>query len=140
MACYCRVVDVEVDITLRGLTNVMKYLGMLDGKIEDQSKYTKVLKGVYLSEHVRSSKAGMVKYHVQPGDKLKKGDLIAEIRNVYGEKVEEILATKNTYFNAPYYACQGNRYDAFNQAVGIGDSIGTIFVKKQPSNPSKSKK
>lgn len=71
---------------LRALRNALRHLGMLDGELEAQSEIpivsrTGSLRGL---DHPRASAAGVVRYHVRPGQAVRVGDRIATIRRLDG--------------------------------------------------------
>ncbi|TLY04797.1 MAG: hypothetical protein E6K92_02410 [Thaumarchaeota archaeon] len=74
-----------VDMVFKGITNVMKHLGMLKGK-PDIPKKAKV----YRPYHIYSERGGFFISDVRAGDMVRKGQVIGEIRNLYGDVVEKI--------------------------------------------------
>lgn len=86
-----------VSIGVRGVMNVMKHLGMVEGKLEglpDEYVISKKLYGTYF----RASHGGIYIPEVKLGDKVSKGDLVARVYNLYTfEKTDEIRATEDGY-------------------------------------------
>lgn len=96
----------DVDRHVNGVKNIMKYLGMLEGKpIERKNQRHMGTK----SEGIRAKRGGFFTYLVNAGDIVKENQLIGLITNPFGEVLEEInspisgvitiinfLAAKNT--------------------------------------------
>ena len=79
----------EVSNVSEGLLNVMRYLNMIEGKplkIE--------LPEIIERERIRVEHEGLLHYHVKVGDLLSEGDIIGEIKDLYGEVVETVRAPK----------------------------------------------
>ncbi len=71
---------------VRGVQNALRHLGMLDGEPERQTgipvvSLTGRMRGI---DHPRAGAAGVVRYHVRPGQAVRKGDRIATIRRLDG--------------------------------------------------------
>lgn len=82
--------EVTIQVAVRGVLNVMKYLGMITGKIEEQ-RGIQVLQGNFQSKGMtKANRGGIVHRLVKPGVKLKKGTPIARVYNTYGDIVETI--------------------------------------------------
>ncbi|MGA2784013.1 MAG: succinylglutamate desuccinylase/aspartoacylase family protein [Candidatus Bathyarchaeia archaeon] len=79
------------NLHLTGLTNIMKKLNMLDGKLKLAKKQT-IVHGRY---ELFAHKAGLFYSKVKPGETVRKGELIAVIKNLEGQLVEEIKATND---------------------------------------------
>lgn len=93
----------DVDIMIRGILNVCKDMGIIEGAIEKQ-KSIKVVKArpgmklVPLSGMViRADRGGIVTKAIEPGEFVEKGGIIARIHNLYGEEVEEVRAPVSGY-------------------------------------------
>lgn len=77
----------------RGVTNVMKHLGMLGGAIE-RDPIALHLRGTgTIEESLATSTAGFLLPHVAPLDRVRAGDLLGEVLGLAGEVLEEIRAT-----------------------------------------------
>ncbi len=76
-----------VETGLKGVRNVMRYLGMIKGTPERPEKQHLIVR-----HHVRASKGGLVEVHAKVGECTKSGDVIAEIYDVFGNRAEEIRA------------------------------------------------
>lgn len=81
----------QVDICLRGILNVMRLYGMIDGKIETQEPVARIWHGKH--EMDAGPHSGIMMRRAQWGDRLKKGDVYAEVYHPFtGEKLSEIVA------------------------------------------------
>lgn len=82
--------DAAVQVAIRGVLNVLKKLGMIDGEIEPQ-KGIQVMSGQYESYGTPvSNRGGIVHRLVEIGVKLSKGTPIAKIVDAFGDEVETI--------------------------------------------------
>jgi predicted deacylase len=94
----------ESDISshVRGVTNVMRYLGMIDGKIilpdiqllfeskmPDQALDSTESAGFQI---VNTNRGGLLYLKVSPGDLVQKGQVLGEIGDLKGDIIEEIVA------------------------------------------------
>jgi predicted deacylase len=75
-----------VKIHYDGILNVMRYLKMLKGKSVVNNE-ARVLKNAVL---VSATKGGVFRSKVELGESISKGQVIGEVRNLYGDVVEEI--------------------------------------------------
>jgi predicted deacylase len=82
-------VEGDVRVHLHGVTNVMRYLRMIDG--------TPTAVGGQVSARdrrvVRATRAGLLRLRVKIGDELVAGQEVAEICNVFGEVVETVRSS-----------------------------------------------
>jgi len=79
----------DVRVHLHGVTNVMRYLRMIDGTP------TAVAGQVSARDRkvVRATRAGLLRLRVKIGDELVAGQEVAEICNVFGEVVETVRSS-----------------------------------------------
>lgn len=75
-----------VDLVIKGCINILKYLGMLDGKPDLPQKAK-----VFNPYHIYSKHGGFFISNVVAGDLVTKGDTLGEIRNLRGKILEEII-------------------------------------------------
>ena len=69
---------------------VLQALGMVDGeKAFAQEIPSRVLT---FAERITTKKTGIVSYNVKPGQEVTTGQLLGEVRNVYGEDIEQITS------------------------------------------------
>jgi len=78
-------------IHIKGLTNIMKSLNMIDGEPEVPSDQV-VVHGRY---EIFAGKAGIFYPATELGAQIKKGDVLGEIRDLEGKIVEEIIAPRD---------------------------------------------
>lgn len=71
------------------IRNVMKYLGMIEGKPTEPSGQIR-MSGAGIG--ARAKRGGFFESLVMPGDIVSEGQLIGKIYNVFGETVEEVKA------------------------------------------------
>jgi hypothetical protein len=82
--------EIPIQVAVRGILNVMKYLKMIPGKIEEQTGL-QVLHGNYLAQDmIKANRGGVVHRLAKAGVKLKKGTPIVKIYDLYGDVVETI--------------------------------------------------
>lgn len=79
-------------IHLKGISNIMKALKMIDGTPDVPAEQT-VLRGRY---EVFVNSAGLFHPLVKLGDAVKQGDVLGEIRDLEGKIVEQIIAPKDS--------------------------------------------
>ena len=77
--------------TAEAVRNIMKYLGMIEGKPIEPSKQIKIGPGVA----IRAKHGGFFESFVEGGDIVSEGQTIGKIYNVFGETVEEVKAPKD---------------------------------------------
>jgi predicted deacylase len=120
---YWRRIDsAAVDVGVRGLMNIMKHLGMLEGLPEPQVG-TKIIEEDNLSRvEITANKGGIVHMYKEAGEWVRKGEKIASIINPYGDTVEEIVSPVNGFILA--FPLLGN------QAVATGDIIAFVGFQK----------
>lgn len=82
-----RICDEYMDVSVRGLYNTLKFLKMLKGEPEGIPKKQYVFNRKF---RVRTNNGGLMTLKVEPGQFVKKGTLIAEITDVFGNTVEEV--------------------------------------------------
>lgn len=71
-----------VESSVRGVKNVLRELGMLDGERE-RPKYQLVLEK---SKWIRAERGGFLQFHVKPGDVISKNDAIATNATLLGRE------------------------------------------------------
>ncbi|HVO71475.1 MAG TPA: succinylglutamate desuccinylase/aspartoacylase family protein [Aggregatilineaceae bacterium] len=76
----------HVQAVITGIRNVMRWAGMLPGPAEPMPNVPVIKPGypVRRTSHPHVSEACIVHYLVQPGDKLKAGDPVARMVDIYG--------------------------------------------------------
>ena len=74
---------------LTGIHNLLSYLGMTDSEVEEQSDETVLCKKSYW---IYSDIGGLLAVHPNVTDVVEKGQLIATVRNIFGDNIKEYHA------------------------------------------------
>lgn len=118
-----RVNSFSVDVAVRGLLNVMKKIGMLEGSIEKQQKEVVWGSGRVENGGMLTANRGGIEHFVkEPGEFIKKGETIAKVRNLYGDVVDEIVLPFDGHVRAFTYR--------HHQAVAAGDTVAYVTHDK----------
>lgn len=83
-----------VDIGARCVWNALRHLKMVDGKPEPPTRLVRVREFI----GVRAARGGLLTTHVELGAPVRRGDVVARIRSVYGEEVETIRSPADGIF------------------------------------------
>lgn len=79
-----------------GVTNVMKAIGMLEGELEPQA--IPPMEGdFYMAERLTTHKGGLMWIRRRPGEFIRKGEVVIEMMNVWGDIVEEVKMPYDGY-------------------------------------------
>ena len=109
----------SIQIGVTGTKNVLRHLGMLDGIPEPLSEL-KVEPGLYGRGFIYSKHGGLVHFNKTAGDWIATGEVIALIRNIYGDIVEEIMAPMQGYIRTVLFG-------PHNEAVHGGGIIASVL-------------
>ena len=107
---------------MRGALNVMKRLGMIAGEVEAQ-KDILVFNGRFSRTEVTATRGGLAKEFKAPGDAVKKGDVVGQIVNAYGDPVEDIVSPVDGWLLA--WSFMGN------QAANSGDILAFFLFERK---------
>lgn len=112
----------EVNVGIRGVLNIMKSLGMLAGRIEKQRECP-VIREPFLREACLGSKdSGFLRPKILPGKRVRKGQEIGVLVDVFGNKISSICSPGDGYVIA--YS------NSFAQPiVKEGGWLATLLVK-----------
>lgn len=77
-----------VRLGVRGVLNILRFLGMLKGKGEEPAYQTISKKTIWM----RSDQGGILHFHVKPGDVVKRGDLLATAEKIFSHESQSIKA------------------------------------------------
>ena len=77
---------------VEGIHNVLAYLGMTEDEIENSEKMAYLCKRSYW---IYTEKGGLLTVHVNLVQLLKKGELIATLRDIFGNIIEEYYAPED---------------------------------------------
>ena len=75
-----------VDVQYKGILNVMKSLGIWEGKVEERNPPMVSHRGKFLL----AKRGGVFYSYVQTGETVRENQLIGEIKSLKGESLEEI--------------------------------------------------
>ncbi|MBN1330399.1 MAG: succinylglutamate desuccinylase/aspartoacylase family protein [Candidatus Heimdallarchaeota archaeon] len=91
LGMYREVEEEVVKAAVVGVTNVMKITGMVNGEIESITNIPVIAQGQAVRHigHPRMPSAAIIEIKVQKGDFVKKGDLIAIARDIFGRPIQE---------------------------------------------------
>ena len=107
----------SVSMGIRGVLNVMKYLKMIPGEPERQPNIID-LGGPIHTMMISSNRGGIAHPICELGSKVRKGDPIVRLMNVFGEEVEVVKAPKDGYVvSFPLNV---------NQVAGSGDFVALL--------------
>lgn len=109
----------SVQAGVTGTLNVMKYLDMIDGEIEPQTKVMVIEEPLTDRHHVLADKGGFVQPLVPIGEKVAKGQPVLHVRDFYGDIVDTVTSPTDGWVIT--YPRTGNH------AVSTGDYIVFVF-------------
>lgn len=104
---------------VRGVLNVMKALGMMEGEPEPQPVRVN-LKDPIFTEMLFASRGGLLYPLKKPGDSVRVGEPVLKICNVFGEEVERITSPREGIVVAYPISHAGT---PVNQTVTTGDPV-----------------
>jgi len=111
----------SLDTGVRGTLNVMRLLGMLDGDVEPQHGVP-LIEGPLSRIELTANRGGLVHPLKDAGDEIKEGEVIALVRDLWGEVVEEVRTPRTGWLLA--WPLLGN------QAVATGDILAFIAFRR----------
>jgi hypothetical protein len=85
-----RIEEEYVLIHYRGILNVMKQLGMIEGS-DSKGEKREVIR-IRRGGKIESTVGGIFYSYVKPSDRVQKDDLLGEIKNIRGDVLERIVA------------------------------------------------
>tara|TARA_R110002110_G_scaffold195770_1_gene405444 strand:- start:52236 stop:53255 length:1020 start_codon:yes stop_codon:yes gene_type:complete len=80
-----------IDDTLEGISNTLKYLKMIKGKVKDMVTSATICDRSYW---IYSQKGGIIDVLPKLTDQVKKGQVIAKVYDVFGQIKEEVLSNR----------------------------------------------
>jgi hypothetical protein len=88
---------------VKGVLNIMKLFDMINGEQEPQEGFP-IVPGVNQFHGVlRANRGGVIRFLSTPGDLVKKGEVFAEIYDLYGDVLEQVKMPVEGYIWA--YPC-----------------------------------
>lgn len=115
------------DTGVISIKNVLKAIGMLEGQPEKIPGEPSVQGWSNLWGFIRTKHGGLINILKSPGEKIRKGEVIARIYNVYGEEVEQAVMPVDGYFST-ITGAWGGRYNA----IGTGDILAIVWEECSP--------
>lgn len=96
---YLRVEPAVRDAAVAGLRNVMRWAGMLGGRMESVAGFKSITPGypVRRIRHPHVPYSCIVHYLVEAGDEVAKGQPVAEMRDIYGRPAGESGVLRSDY-------------------------------------------
>ncbi|MGD0910612.1 MAG: succinylglutamate desuccinylase/aspartoacylase family protein [Terracidiphilus sp.] len=83
-------VEEDVQVHLRGVENILRYLGMVEGRPKIPGPQTSATGRVI----TRATRSGLLRLQVEVGDAIAEGQAAAEICSVFGDVVETVRVSK----------------------------------------------
>lgn len=121
LGAHSRFQEENIEIGLRGVINVMKFVGMLDGQLELPERQTVV--SYSTKTQVKASAGGLLRHTLRPGGTVQKGQVLGD---TYDPR--RAFATVET-FRAPADGILVSYND--NPVVHFGDRIASIGVVEE---------
>jgi predicted deacylase len=117
-------------VGVRGVLNIMKVFDMIDGKVEPQEEIPIIPGTCTWQEMVHANRGGLIRFLKTPGDFLKKGEVFAEIYDLYGDVLERVECPVDGYIWS--YPCGDILGTSGSlQAVQTGAQIAHVFTSDQ---------
>lgn len=85
-----RIPEAHVERMYRGLDNILRYLKVLSGDPQPHGWPEKLFVG--RGNWLRARRGGAYYCLVEPGQRVQRGTVLAEVRDAFGETVEQIVA------------------------------------------------
>jgi predicted deacylase len=104
---------------VRGILNVMRKLGMIEGALEAQTDVPVIKETLNKVKPLRATRGGFVHHLAEVGSTVKKGQDIAILRDPFGDIVETIQSPVDGYLVA-YPRMLGN------QSAATGDLVAMV--------------
>lgn len=111
--------EAPVSAGVRGILNVLRKLGMIDGAHEKQTEVPVIGETLAKVKPLRANRGGFVHHLRDMGARVKKGDDLAVIRDPFGDVVETISSPVDGYLVA-YPRMLGN------QTAATGDLVAMV--------------
>jgi predicted deacylase len=110
----------------QGVLNVLRHLGMIAGEVQPQ-KGLKVPAGRYGRRFLMSNQGGIINFQKQAGDWVESGELIALVRDVYGDLVDEVYVPMQGYLRTLLHG-------RHNEAIYEGMIVASILERDPARN------
>jgi hypothetical protein len=108
--------EIDIETHVRGVKNVMKYLGMILGEIERESDKPRT---TYYESiiAIKSGATGIFNSLVEPREKISRGQIAAEIKNLKGDVIEQVRSEEEGLLLMTYT----------KRIVNSGDKLFLLF-------------
>jgi len=103
--------------SVRGVLNVMRWAGMIEGKTEPQSDI-KLRGGYFAFRDVRTRKSGILDILVDAGDWVEEGQVLGVVRDPWGNDLDRVVSPVRSAV----------RSMSTHQVVYAGQIVGTLLV------------
>lgn len=114
-------------VGVRGVLNIMKEFNMVNGTIEPQAGIPIIPGSCTAHGTVRANRGGLIRFKRIPGEFLKRGDIFAEIYDLYGDILESVKCPVDGYIWA--YPCGDILGTSGSlQTVQTGANIAYVFT------------
>jgi len=115
---------------VRGILNIMKEFDFIDGEVELQEGFPIIPDECRSTGIVRANRGGLIRFFKTPGEFIKKGEIFAEIYDLYGDVLEEIKMPVDGYTWA--YSCGDILGTSGSlQSVQTGANVAYTFVQEK---------
>ena len=124
-----RISEPSTSVGVKGILNIMKAFNMMDGDPEPQEGIP-IIPGVNkLFKRIRANHGGVVHLFKKPGELIKRGEVLAEIYDLYGDIIEVVKMPVDGYV----WAYPGGRSLGTSslQASQTGDNISYVFTHEK---------
>jgi len=90
-----RLREAETQMDVRGILNVMRYLGMLEGPLESLPDAYTMVEGHRDGEYMNTRTGGLLRSRVSLGASVREGEVLGVLVNPLGEIMEELRAVQD---------------------------------------------
>jgi predicted deacylase len=120
----------STSVGVKGIINIMKTFNMIEGNVEPQVGIP-IVPGVNRSAGIiRANRGGLIRFLKKPGEPITKGEILAEVYDLYGDIIEEVRMPISGYVWA--YPCgQSLGTSGGLQAVQTGANIAYAFTHER---------
>jgi predicted deacylase len=108
---------------LRGTTNLLAHLAMIDRAVEAQTEAPPIPGDHVILPSIRANRGGMIHFEVVPGQFQPAGTVIARIYDVFGDELEAVRMPE-----AGYVSTFPPLSWAAAQAIATGDYVADCFT------------
>jgi len=111
---------------VRGILNVLKVMGMMEGKVEKHTEKFYYKGGInYMKGLVRPKRGGLIRFLKKNGELIKKDEVFCQVYNLFGETVEDIKMPFEGYTWS--FPC-GDFSDTSGEMQTVNSGCGMTFT------------